>query len=133
MSTLADNIRTAETAQALAQLLKTRSYEEIRQRMYDNPPGSPWWSACKTELDLRNSENISAAVVDSSRVLDKMRISGERLDGSSEKLLQASSEICDVLKGARELGRKIEIAVYVMLGVSILQLFHIAFLVMGKR
>lgn len=133
MSTLADNIRTAETAQALAQLLKTRSYEEIRQRMYDNPPGSPWWSACKTELDLRNSENISTAVIDASRVLDKMRICSEHLDGSTDKLLQASTEISEALKGARELGRKIEIAVYVMLGVSILQLFHIAFLVMGKR
>ncbi|HET7442248.1 MAG TPA: hypothetical protein VFJ47_13170 [Terriglobales bacterium] len=133
MSTLADNIRTAETAQALAQLLKTRSYEEIRQRMYDNPPGSPWWSACKTELDLRNGENISTAVIDASRVLDKMRICSEHLDGSTDKLLQASTEISEALKGARELGRKIEIAVYVMLGVSILQLFHIAFLVMGKR
>jgi hypothetical protein len=47
--------------------------------------------------------------------------------------LQASTEIAQALKGARELGRKIEIAVYVMVGVSVLQLFHIAFLVLGKR
>lgn len=32
----------ADKVHALVQLLRTRSYEEIRQRMYDNPPGSPW-------------------------------------------------------------------------------------------
>ena len=133
MSTLTDSIRAEETAQALAQLLKTRSYEEIRERMYDNPPGSPWWKACKTELDLRNHETLSAALTDTSRLLDKMRVSSEHLDGSTDKLLQASTEIAQALKGARELGRKIEIAVYVMVGVSVLQLFHIAFLVLGKR
>jgi hypothetical protein len=133
MSTLTDNIRAAETAQGLAQLLKTRSYEEIRQRMYDNPPGSPWWSACKTELDLRNSEKAASALADSSRVFDKIRVCNEHLDGSSDKLLQASTEISEVLKGARELGRKIEIAVYVMVSVCVLQLFHIAYLVLGRR
>ena len=74
MSTLTDNIRAASTVQALVQLLKNRSYDEIRQRMYDNPPGSPWWSACKTELDVRNSERMATALVDTSRVLDKMRV-----------------------------------------------------------
>jgi len=44
----------ADKVHALVQLLRSRSYEEIRQRMYDNPPGSPWWSACKIELDIRN-------------------------------------------------------------------------------
>lgn len=133
MSTLTENIRAAETVQALVQLLKSRSYDEIRQRMYDNPPGSPWWSACKTELDVRNNEQISAALVDTSRVLDKMRVSTEHLDGSTDKLLQASSEISDLLKGTKELGRKMEIAAYVMVAVSILQLFNIAFEVLGKR
>ena len=51
----------ADKVHALVQLLRTRSYEEIRQRMYDNPPGSPWWSACKIELDIRNGEQIAAA------------------------------------------------------------------------
>src|SRR3954467_5082439 len=43
---------------ALLQLLRGRSYEEIRARMYDNSLGTPWWSACKTELDIRNSERL---------------------------------------------------------------------------
>ena len=33
--------KTSDTVQALVQLLRSRSSEEIRQRMYDNPPGSP--------------------------------------------------------------------------------------------
>lgn len=52
----------ADKVHALVQLLRSRSYEEIRQRMYDNPPGSPWWSACKIELDIRNGEQIAAAL-----------------------------------------------------------------------
>jgi hypothetical protein len=133
MSTLTDNIRAASTVQALVQLLKNRSYDEIRQRMYDNPPGSPWWSACKTELDVRNNERMATALVDTSRVLDKMRVSSEHLDGSTDKLLTAATEISDSLKSTRELGRKMEIAAYVMVAVSILQLFYVIFLVSGKR
>lgn len=34
--------RENDTVQALVNLLRTRSYEEIRQRMYDNPPGTVW-------------------------------------------------------------------------------------------
>ena|ERR1700758_5854157 len=133
MSTITDNIRAANTVQALVQLLKTRSYDEIRQRMYDNPPGSPWWSACKTELDVRNAERTSVALVDTARVLDKMRVSAEHLDSSTDKLLESTNEISDVLKGARELGRKMEIAAYVMVAVTILQLFYVVFQVFGKR
>jgi len=103
MSTLTDNIRAASTVQALVQLLKNRSYDEIRQRMYDNPPGSPWWSACKTELDVRNNERMATALVDTSRVLDKMRVSSEHLDGSTDKLLTAATDISDSLKSTREL------------------------------
>ena len=42
MPLLGEEVRDNETVQALVQLLRTRSYEEIRQRMYDNPPGSAW-------------------------------------------------------------------------------------------
>ena len=72
--------KTSDTVQALVQLLRSRSSEEIRQRMYDNPPGSPWWAACKTELDLRNSERAATALVDTSRILDKMRSATDHLD-----------------------------------------------------
>jgi len=101
--------------------------------MYDNPPGSPWWSACKTELDVRNSERMATALVDTSRVLDKMRVSTEHLDASTDKLLTAATDISESLRSTRELGRKMEIAGYVMVAVSILQLFYVIFLVFGKR
>jgi hypothetical protein len=133
MSTITENIRTGNTLQALVQLLKGRSYEEIRQRMYDNPPGSPWWSACKAELDVRNAERMSTALVDTARVLDKMKLSAEHLDSSTDKLLDSTTKISDILQHAKELGRKMEIAAYVMVAVTILQLFYAAFQVFGKR
>ena len=40
MATAIDNPKALNSVQALVQLLRRRSYEEIRQRMYDNPPGS---------------------------------------------------------------------------------------------
>ena len=45
----------AGRVEALVQLLRSRSYEEIRQRMYDSAPGSAWWSACKVELELERA------------------------------------------------------------------------------
>jgi hypothetical protein len=71
--------------------------------------------------------------VDSARVLDKMRVSAEHLDSSTDKLLESTSKISAVLEGAKELGRKMEIAAYVMVAVTILQLFYMAFQVFGKR
>jgi hypothetical protein len=119
--------KTSDTVQALVQLLRSRSSEEIRQRMYDNPPGSPWWAACKTELDLRNSERASAALVDTSRVLDKMRAATDHLDELTGKLLQSTTEMMEIVKHARESGRRMEIALYVIVGFTVVQLFYIAF------
>jgi len=121
------DLKTSDTVQALVQLLRSRSSEEIRQRMYDNPPGSPWWAACKTELDLRNSERASNALVDTSRVLDKLRGATDHLDELTETLLQATKEMSGLVKSVRESGRRIEIATYVIVGVTIVQLFYIAF------
>jgi uncharacterized protein YfcZ (UPF0381/DUF406 family) len=119
--------RATDTVQALVQLLRGRSSEEIRQRMYDNPPGSDWWTACKTELDLRNSERMASAMVDTSRVLDKLRSATDHLDDLTEKAVQASSEMAEVVRQVRESGRRMELATYVILGVAVLQLFYIAF------
>jgi len=133
MATAIDNPKAVNSVQALVQLLRRRSYEEIRQRMYDNPPGSPWWSACKTELDIRNGERTASALMETSRVLDKMRISTTHLDGSTDKLLQGSNDLAELLKGARESGRRVEIATYVIVAVTILQLFYVTFQVFGRR
>jgi len=111
--------KTSDTVQALVQLLRSRSSEEIRQRMYDNPPGSPWWAACKTELDLRNSERAATALVDTSRVLDKLRSATDHLDELTDKLLQATTDMSEVVKSVRESGRRMEIATYVIVGLTI--------------
>ena len=110
--------KTSDTVQALVQLLRSRSSEEIRQRMYDNPPGSPWWAACKTELDLRNSERAATALVDTSRVLDKLRSATDHLDELTEKLVQATTDMAEVVKTVRESGRRMEIATYVIVGID---------------
>ncbi len=133
MATAIDNTRTVNSVQALVQLLRGRSYEEIRQRMYDNPPGSPWWSACKIELDIRNGERTAATLVNTSRVLDKIRISAERLETSSDKLLQSANDLADLLKGTKESGRRVELATYVIVAVTILQLFYVTFQFFGRR
>jgi len=133
MPTVSDNPRTADPVQALVQLLRSRSYEEIRQRMYDNPPGSPWWKACKTELDMRNSERIATALTDTSRVSDRMLLTTEHLDSVTEKLVQATDHMAELLKGARESGRRMEIATYAIVGVAIVQMFYVAFQVFGKH
>jgi hypothetical protein len=119
--------KTSDTIQALVQLLRSRSSEEIRQRMYDNPPGSPWWAACKTELDLRNSERAANALVDTSRVLDKMLTATDHLDELTDKLVQSTSDMAEIVKRVRESGRRMEVATYVIVGLTIVQLFYIAF------
>jgi hypothetical protein len=118
---------TEDTVQALIQLLRSRSTEEIRQRMYDNPPGSPWWSACKTELDLRNSEQMAAAAVTTSRALDKLHGVSDHLDELMEKLLRATDDMAEVVRHVHESGRRMEITTYVIVAITIVQVFYIAF------
>jgi hypothetical protein len=127
------DLKTSDTVQALVQLLRSRSSEEIRQRMYDNPPGSPWWAACKTELDLRNSERSANALVDTSRVLDKLRSATDHLDELTDRLLQSTTDMVEIVKSVRESGRRMEIATYVIVGLTIVQLFYIAFQFSAKH
>ena len=133
MTTTIDNAKGLDRVHALVQLLKNRSYEEIRQRMYDNPPGSPWWSACKTELDTRNGEQMAAALLATSRVLEKMRGSTEHFEKLSETLNQTTVELNDRVKDAKLSSRRLEIATYVLIGVTIVQLFYLTFQFFGKH
>ncbi|HUJ95008.1 MAG TPA: hypothetical protein VLW84_07080 [Terriglobales bacterium] len=125
--------RNDDTVQALVQLLRGRSAEEIRQRMYDNPPGSNWWTACKTELDLRNGERMAHALVETARVLEKMSAATEHLDEMTEQAAQRTNEIAEIVQHVRDAGRRMEIATYVILGVAVLQLFYIAYQVSTKH
>src|SRR5262245_43950141 len=127
MPTLVEEPKAQSPVEALVQLLRSRSSEEIRQRMYDNPPGSAWWSACKTELDLRNSEQMATAMVDTSRVLDKLRGATDHMDELTEKLLQATHDMAEIVKHVRESGRRMEITTYAIVAITVVQLFYIAF------
>jgi hypothetical protein len=122
-----------DNVQALVQLLRNRSYEEIRQRMYDTAPGSPWWSACKAELDLRNGQQLAEASVAMSRVTEKMRSSTQHFEQLAETLCQATNDVADLLRKTEAAGRRLEIAVYVAIGVSLVQFFNLIFEVFRKR
>ena len=133
MSALNEHLKPVDRVQALVQLLRTRSHEEIRQRMYDNPPGSPWWSACKIELEIRNGERMADASVATSRVLEKLRSSNQHFEQLAETLCQAVNEMSDRLRATQEAGRRLEIAVYVAIGITLVQLFNLVFEVFRKR
>jgi CHASE3 domain sensor protein len=123
----------SEKAHAIVQVLRNRSYEEIRQRMYDSPPGSEWWTACKTELDIRNSEQTAAALLATSRVLERMKASTEKFEKLAETLAEETKKVADQLGHTQRAGRRLEIAIYAVIGVSIMQFFFLVFAVFGRR
>jgi hypothetical protein len=133
MSTAPPTVNTAKTTHALVELLRRRSYEEIRQRMYDNPPGTPWWAACKTELDIRNNERLANSILENSRVSAKIQGSAQHIEQLTETLVQVTTDVAEVVRGVKEQSRRLEIATYVIIGVVTVQLFYLAFLVLGKH
>lgn len=118
---------------ALVELLRNRSYAEIRQRMYDSPPGSPWWTACRTELDLRNGQQFGEASLALSRTTEKMRASLQHFEQLAETLQQSTKDVADLLRGTQEAGRRLEIAVYVTIGITLVQFFNLLFEIFRKR
>jgi hypothetical protein len=133
MPTQTQEVNEVDRAHALVQLLRSRSYEEIRQRMYDNPPGSPWWAACKTELDIRNGERMSVASRDMTRLSVKLANSTEHLEKLTETLVDSVTDLTELIRGARESGRRVELLSYVIVGVTVVQMFYVAFQVFGKK
>lgn len=123
----------ADQVQALVELLRNRSYEEIRQRMYDSAPGSAWWSACKAELELRNGRQVADSSLAMSRVSEKMRASIQHFEQLADTLNDATNAIANLLRGTQEAGRRLEIAVYVTIGVTLVQLFNLIFEVFRRR
>ncbi len=133
MSTAPPTVNATKTTHALVDLLRRRSYEEIRQRMYDNPPGTAWWTACKTELDIRNNERLANSILENSRVSTKIQGSAQHIEQLAETLVQVTTDVAEVIRGVKEQSRRLEIATYVIIGVVTVQLFYLAFLVLGKR
>ena len=125
--------QTPDKVSALVELLRNRSYVEIRQRMYDSAPGSAWWTACRAELELRNGQQIGEASLAMARTSDKMRVSVQHFEQLADTLQQATKDIADLLRGTQEAGRRLEIAVYVTIGVTLVQLFNLVFEIFRTR
>src|ERR1700726_4393374 len=128
-----EQAQAADKVSALVELLRNRSYVEIRQRMYDSPPGSPWWTACRTELDLRNGQQFGEASLAMSRTSDKMRASLRHFEQLAYTLQQSTKDVADLLRGTQEAGRRLEIAVYVTIGITLVQFFNLVFEIFRKR
>jgi hypothetical protein len=62
-----------------------------------------------------------------------MRSATDHLDELTDKLLQATTEMSQIVKSVRESGRRMEIATYVIVGLTIVQLFYIAFQFSAKH
>jgi hypothetical protein len=124
---------TADKVSALVELLRNRSYVEIRQRMYDSPPGSPWWTACRAELDLRNGQQFGEASLALSRTSDKMRASLQHFEQLADTLHQSTKDVAEMLRGTQEAGRRLEIAIYVTIGITLVQFFSLVFEIFRKR
>src|ERR1700693_4485455 len=99
----------SDKVSALVEVLRNRSYVEIRQRMYDSPPGSPWWTACRAELDLRNGQQFGEASLAMSRSSDKMRASLQDFEQVAETLQQSTNDVAELLRGTQGAGRRLEI------------------------
>ncbi len=123
----------ADKVAALVELLRNRSYVEIRQRMYESAPGSLWWTACRAELDLRNGQQFGEASLAMSRSSDKMRASLQHFEQLADTLQQSTKDVADLLRGTLEAGRRLEIAVYVAIGITVVQFFNLIFEIFRKH
>jgi hypothetical protein len=123
----------SDKVSALVDLLRNRSYVEIRQRMYESPPGSLWWTACRAELDLRNGQQFGEASLAMSRTSDKMRASLQHFEQLADTLQQSTKDVADLLRGTLEAGRRLEIAVYVAIGITVVQFFNLIFEIFRKH
>lgn len=128
-----DATKSGGRVEELIQLLRGRSYAEIRQRMYDSAPGSAWWAACKAELELRNGQQVAEASLVMSRVSEKMRASTQHFEQLADTLHQATQDLADLLRGTQDAGRRLEIAVYVTIGITLVQLFNLIFEIFRRR
>ncbi len=99
-----------------------------------SPPGSLWWTACfRAELDLRNGQQFGEASLAMSRTSDKMRASPQHFEQLAYTLQQSTKDVADLLRGTLEAGRSLEIAVYVAIGVTVVQFFNLIFEIFRKH
>ena len=128
-----EQAQASDKVSALVELLRNRSYAEVRQRMYESAPGTPWWTACRAELELRNGQQVGEASLAMSRTSEKMRVSVQHFEQLADTLQQTTQDVANLLRGTQEASRRLEIAVYVTIGVTVVQLFNLIFEIFDKR
>jgi hypothetical protein len=62
-----------------------------------------------------------------------MRASVQHLEQLADTLLEATKDVATLLRGTQEAGRRLEIAVYVVIGVTLVQFFNLLFEIFRKR
>ncbi len=82
---------------------------------------------------MRNGEQMAAALSATSRVLERLRASTEHFEQLADTLYHSQSEVANLLRGAKDASRRLEIAVYAAIGITLVQLFNLVFEVFRKR
>ena len=68
-----------------------------------------------------------------SRTADKMRASLEHFEQLADTLHECTKDVGELLRGTQEAGRRLEIAVYVTIGITLVQLFNLVFEIFRRR
>jgi len=97
------------------QQLRKMDLEQLKTSMYDAEPGSPWFEACLTEVNIRNANQMTATVVDMSQAMKEMKAYTAALDTSSRQTVEAMRETVSVSKSIEKSSKRIELATYAIL------------------
>ena len=76
---------------------------------------------------------MAAALSATSRVLERLRASTEHFEQLADTLYHATGEIAAQMRSAKDASRRLEIAVYVTIGITLVQVFNLVFEVFRKR
>ena len=93
----------------------------------------PWWMVASSEIGTCCPDGVGTSRFPISRVLDRLNASTEHFEQLSDTLHQATGEVKDLLRGTLQGGRRLEIAVYAAIGITLVQLFNLVFEVFSKR
>jgi hypothetical protein len=84
------------------QQLRKMDLEQLKTSMYDAEPGSPWFEACLTEVNIRNANQMTATLVDMSQAMKEMKTYTAALDTSSRQTVEAMTETVHVSKSIKK-------------------------------
>jgi hypothetical protein len=62
-----------------------------------------------------------------------MRASLQHFEQLADTLQQSAKDVADLLRGTQEAGRRLEIAVYVTIGITLVQFFNLIFEIFRRR